>query len=95
MKKIVILVVVVAGVWLGVNYVRTGHLSFSPQVVSAAEERLHDLQKELDNVNAQINQAGRTAGMTGMDTTNDVQALMVKKEQLEKQISEARKSLGK
>jgi hypothetical protein len=95
MKKIVLLIVVVAGLWLGVNYVRTGQATFFPQTESAAEQRLHDLEKQLDDVNAQMNQAGRTAGLTGMDTTADVSALMVKKEQLEKAIAEAKKSLGR
>ena len=95
MKKLVLLIVLVVGAWLGVNYMRTGELAFLPKAASAAEQRLGLLEKELDGVNAQIAQAGRAAGMTGMDTTADVSALMVKKEQLEKAIAEAKKSLGR
>jgi hypothetical protein len=93
MKKLVLLVIVVAAAWLGVNYVRTGSLSFSPPAVNAEEEHLQALQRDLDDVNSQIASAGRAAGMTGMDTTSDVSALMVKKEKLEKEIAEARAKL--
>ncbi len=95
MKKLILLIVVVVGVWLGINYMRTGQLSFSPQTLSAEERVVRDLEKELDGVNAQIAQAGRAAGMTGMDTTADVGALMARKDALEKQIAEARKKLLK
>jgi hypothetical protein len=93
MKKLVLIVIVVAGVWLGVNYVRTGSLSFSPPAVSGPEEHLRALQHDLDDVNSQIASAGRAAGMTGMDTTSDVSALMAKKDKLEKEIAEARARL--
>jgi hypothetical protein len=93
MKKVVLLAIVVLGTWLAVNYVRTGQLSLSPKIESAAEQHLNDLEKELEGVKAQIGQAGRMAGMTGMDTTSDVSALMMKKERLEKEIAEARKKL--
>ncbi len=95
MKKLVLLIVLVAGVWLGVNYVRTGSLSFVPKTMSAEEEHLQALQRDLEDVKAQMNSAGRAAGMTGMDTTADVGALMAKKEKLEKEIAEARKKLGR
>jgi len=93
MKKLVLLVIVIGVAWLGVNFVRTGSLSFSPKTVSAEEEHLQALQRDLDDVNSQMASAGRAAGMTGMDTTSDVSALMVKKEKLEKEIAEARAKL--
>src|SRR5438445_2905139 len=40
MKKLVLLIVVVVGVWLGVNYMKTGDLSFFPKAISAEEEQL-------------------------------------------------------
>jgi hypothetical protein len=88
MKKVTLLVVLVVGVWFGVNYLKTGQWSLSPQ--NQEERTLRDLEKELAGVNAQISQAGRTAGMTGIDTSADVAALMKKKEDLEKRISAAR-----
>ncbi len=93
MKKLVVLLVVLAGLWLGVNYIRTGQLTLMPPSMSAEQQKVHDLEEELAGVNSQINSAGRAAGMTGMDTTQDVSALMVKKEKLEKEILEAKKKL--
>ena len=93
MKKVVVLIVLALVVWLGYNYFQTGEVSLFPRTVSAEEKALTALEKDLADVNAQMAQAGRAAGMTGMDTTSDVSALMAKKDQLEKQISEARKKL--
>lgn len=93
MKKIILLVVVLVGIWLGVNYVRTGRFSFLPTALSAEELHVRDLEKQIADINAQMAQAGRTAGMTGLDTTQDVSALMQKKERLEKELEAARKKL--
>jgi len=93
MKKLALLIVVLVVVWLGVNYVRTGQLSFMPTSLSAEEQHVRDLEGELKGVEDQMSQAGRTAGITGMDTTADVSALMVKKDKLQKELEEARKKI--
>ena len=90
MKKLIVLALVALAVWLGINYVRTGRLSLSPSAASPAQQHLQDLEAEMKAVESQIEQAGRAAGMTGMDTTADVGALMARKQKLEKQIAEAR-----
>jgi hypothetical protein len=91
MKKVVILAIAVVAFWLGFNYYRTGKVGFSGSTLSAEAQKLQDLEQELASINAQIAQAGRTASMTGMDTTGDVSALMEKKAKLEKEIAEAKK----
>ena len=93
MKKVVLLIVVLVGIWLGVNYVRTGQFSLMPAAVRAEEQHVRDLRQQIAALKEQMEQAGRTAGMTGMDTTHDVSALMVKKEKLEKELQEAEKRL--
>ena len=93
MKKVVLLIVVLVGIWLGVNYVRTGQFSLMPTTVGAEEQHVRDLEQQITAINDQMSQAGRAAGMTGMDTTQDVSALMAKKEKLEKELVEARKKL--
>ncbi len=93
MKKVVLLIVVLVGIWLGVNYVRTGQFSLMPTTLSAEEQHVRDLEQQIKAINDQMSQAGRAAGMTGMDTTQDVSALMAKKEKLEKELVEARKKL--
>jgi len=94
MKNLLVVIAVVAVVWLGVNYEKTGQLTFFPKTVSMEELRVQDLEKSIADLQSQINQAGRSAGMTGMDTTADVSALMEKKADLEKQLVEARKKLA-
>src|SRR3989442_9155172 len=93
MKKLVLLIVVLVGIWLGVNYVRTGQFSFLPTALSGEEQHVRDLEKQIAAINEQMAQAGRAAGMTRMDTTQDVSALMEKKTRLEKELEEARKKL--
>src|SRR5882672_4656080 len=94
MKKLAILVVILVGVWLGVNYVRTGQFSFLPTALSPEEQQVRDLERDLAGVNQELAQSGRAAGMTGMDTTSDVSALMQKKEKIEKQLEEARRKVS-
>jgi peptidoglycan hydrolase CwlO-like protein len=93
MKKLVLLLVVAAVILLGVNYLRTGKIGFSSDVVSQAEQTLRDLEDKLAKVEAEITRAGRAAGLTGLDTTGDVAALVEEKERLEKAIAEARRKL--
>jgi predicted negative regulator of RcsB-dependent stress response len=90
MKKLIVLVVLALVVWLGVNYARTGKLSLMPAASSPEEQHLQELEAELKSIDSQIDQAGRAAGATGMDTTGDVSALMARKDKLVKQIEEAR-----
>ena len=90
MKKVIILALVAAAIWLGVNYARTGQISLFPKSASPSAQRLADLEAELAAVAAQIEQAGRSAGLAGMDTSGDVSALMARKEKIEKEIAALR-----
>ena len=56
MKKLVVLIVVLVGLWVGVNYMRTG--SLLPSALSAEEQHVRDLEREIANVNEQMAQAG-------------------------------------
>jgi hypothetical protein len=48
------------------------------------------MEAELASIEAQIAQAGRAAGATGIDTSADVSALTARKARLEKEIAAAR-----
>ena len=93
MKRVLLLIVVLVGSLLAVNYYRTGTWTLVPTTVSADERHLKDLEAQLRAVEAEMSQAGRTASMTGMDTTSDVSALLEKKQRLEKEIAEARRKV--
>jgi peptidoglycan hydrolase CwlO-like protein len=90
MKKLIVLVIVVLAVWLAVNYVRTGTLSLFPAAATAAEQEKRDLEAELSAIDAKIESAGRAAGLSGVDTTADVAALRVRREQIEKRLESLR-----
>lgn len=93
MKKLILIIAVLAVAWVGVNYLRTGHFTLSPPTQSAEERHLADLEDELAGIESQIAQAGRAAAMSGIDTTADVESLLKRKEELNKKIVEARKRL--
>ena len=93
MKKLILIIAVLAVAWVGVNYLRTGEFTLSPPTKSEEERHIADLEDELKQIESQIAQAGRGAAMAGIDTTADVDSLMKRKEQLEKEIAEARKRL--
>ncbi len=93
MKKLVFVIAAVAVLWVGYQYLQTGEFSITPVAMSEQEQRIHDLEEALHRVDAQIAQAGRSAGLTGMDTTAGVDSLVKQKEELERQIAEAKKNL--
>lgn len=95
MKKIVLLIVLGLGVWVGINYVKTGKVSLLPVELSAEEQELRDLEAELEAVDKQIAQEGRAAGLTGVDTTMAVSRLMERKKQLQERIDELRRKLAR
>jgi capsule polysaccharide export protein KpsE/RkpR len=94
MKRLILVVVAVVAVWLGLNYARTGRLALFPSAGTPAEQHVKELEQELASIESQIASAGRTAGITGMDTTGDVSSLTARKADIEKQLVEARKAIG-
>lgn len=94
MKKLILLVVLALGVWVGINYVKTGKISVLPVELTAEEQDLRDLEAELKSIDKQIGQESRAAGMTGMDTTASVSRLMERKKKVEKKIEELRRKLS-
>jgi len=94
MKKLIFLVVLALGVWMGINYVNTGKISVLPVELTEEEQELRDLEAELKSIDKQIGQESRASGMTGMDTTAAVSRLMEKKKKVEKRIEELRRKLS-
>jgi hypothetical protein len=95
MKKLVFLIIVGAGIWLGVNYVKTGQLTLFPPKLSAEEQELKDLEAQLEAVKAKMAAEGRAAGMTGMDTTSAVSGLLEEQKRLEARIAALKSKLGR
>ncbi|MFQ5702023.1 MAG: hypothetical protein ACE5HU_09285 [Acidobacteriota bacterium] len=68
MKKLLFLATLIAAGILGYNY-------FVHVTPASAEERaLAELEHQFDSANSAMMQAGRTAGVSGIDTTADIEA---------------------
>ena len=93
MKKLILIIAVLAVAWVGLNYLRTGEFTIFPSTMSEEERHIADLQEELARIESQIAQAGRAAGMTGMDMTADVDSQLKRKEEIEKELAKALKQL--
>ena len=88
MKRVLIVVIVAAAgfiVWN--NFI-------APRSAEASESRLADLEKQLEAARSEMMQAGRTAGMSGMDTTADVEAAANEVERIEGSLKMVMKDLA-
>lgn len=95
MKKLLILIVLALAVWVGINYVRTGKISLFPAEVSAEQKEIQDLEEELKSIDKQMAEAGRAAGLTGIDTSSDVSGLMERKQRIQERLAELRAGAGR
>ncbi|UCF69120.1 MAG: hypothetical protein JSV80_07505 [Acidobacteriota bacterium] len=74
MKKVFILAAVLVMAVVGFNYMTTGELTLMPASSLSDEERqLNDLRDEFADAQRQVASASRSAGLSGLDTTVDVQ----------------------
>lgn len=78
MKKLLVLVAVVAVGLVVYNYATTGTVALLPPSLSmSADERaVADLEQRFEDARREVSQAGRGAGLTGMDMTGDADAAM-------------------
>lgn len=68
MKKLLLVALVVAGGVIGYNHF------LNPAPASADERVLSDLERRFDAASQQMAQATRSTGMSGLDTTADIEA---------------------
>src|SRR5262245_14443081 len=88
-KKLVLAVAVIVVALVGYNYMTTGSLSLMPSSSSSPEDRqFQSLEARVQSAGAAITRAGQTAGLSGMDTTGDVERAMNQLEQVEKEIQD-------
>ena len=95
MKKILVVVAVLAAALVAYNYVSTGRLTLVPaMMVSQDEQALRSLEDRFSAATRQYQQAARTAGLSGLDTTADANAALTSLRQIDKELRALRKRLS-
>ncbi len=92
MKKLLALVVFVVIVGVAANYLIKGGLPFMKSL-SGEEQQVNSLRSELRAAQQEYRQAGRAAGMTGMDTTADASAILAKVDRIETKVKNLKTTL--
>jgi hypothetical protein len=86
-QKIVLLVVVIVVGLLAFNYFTTGELRLLPGESGSGDEReLNRLRGDFRAAAREFRQAGRSAAVSGLDTTDAASAALAAVERVEKQV---------
>jgi hypothetical protein len=87
MQKIVLIVVVIVLGLLAYNYFTTGELSLMPGGAASDDgAELNRLRGEFRAAAREFRQAGRSAGVSGLDTTDQASAALAAVERIEKAV---------
>src|SRR5262245_1009570 len=88
-KRLVLAVVLAAAAVFAYNYITTGQLTLIPsKPMSDQEKELSDLEARLKSAVREYAQAGRAAGLSGMDTTSAAEAARVEVQQIQKRLDD-------
>jgi len=86
-KKIGLAAFLFVAALAGYNFVTTGNLTLIPSAHESPEmQHMNALDARVSELGNQITKAGQMAGMSGMDTTGDVEHAMNDLEKTEKEI---------
>lgn len=92
MKNLITIVVVVVVALVAYNYFQTGEFSLMPGGgMSDEEKQLNSLKGEFRRATQSYRQAGRSAGVSGMDTTSDAAAALQTVDGVERDVKQLRK----
>src|SRR5262249_603229 len=88
-KRLVLALVLAVAALFAYNYITTGKLALIPSNnLSDQEKELPDLEARLNAAVRQYAQAGRSAGLSGIDTTSDAEAARVEVQKIQKSLDE-------
>ncbi len=94
MKKIVLLVLLLLGAMMVYNYTATGELTLLPRgPLSGEEQELQRLERDFERAAQEFNQALRSAGLAGLDTTGDADAAMQEVQRIERKLDQLMRRL--
>lgn len=84
MKKLLVLILLLVGAVLIYNYTTSGEIAFLPSApLTGEEQELQRLERKFETAAAEFDQALRSAGLAGLDTTGDADAAMREVERIE------------
>ena len=88
-KKIAAGIALAAVALIAFNYVSTGEITLIPTTPLSAEARqLSQLHDRFVTATHRLNQAGKAAGATGLDTSSDAQAALTELDSIERELKE-------
>lgn len=95
MKKLVVLIAVLAAGMLVYNYATTGKVSLLPPSFSMSDDEraVQALEERFEDARVQFSQAGRAAGLSGMDTSGDADGAMRSVERIATELADLQKRL--
>lgn len=92
MKNLIAIAVVVVVALVAFNYFQTGEFSLLPGGgMSQEEKELNRLKGEFRRAAQAYRQAGRAAGVSGLDTTSDIEAALQTVDGVERDVKALRK----
>ena len=92
MKKVLALVAFLVIVGVAANYVIKGGLPFM-QSLSEEEQEINRLRGELRAAQTEYRQAGRAAGLSGIDTTAEAEAALAEVDRIAAELRELKREL--
>ena len=95
-KRLVLALVLAAAALVVYNYISTGRIALIPTATLSAQDReINELEARVKQAVRQFGQAGRAAGLSGMDTTADAESARVEVQDIQRRLDElARKATG-
>ena len=93
MKKVLFMVVLLVIVGVGASYLSTGGLPFM-QPQSEEEQELAALRSDLRAARQEYQQAGRAAGMSGLDTTAEAETALREIDRIAEELKDLEEKLS-
>ena len=89
MKRVILVVLLAVGALMTYNYTKSGKFTLLPPgPVTGEEQELRRLEKDFDTASKEFNQALRSAGLGGLDTTSDAEAAMNEVRRIERRLND-------
>ncbi len=85
-KKVILFIILIVIAFFVYNYFRTGQFTLFPVSSSEGNHALKMLEDDFHNAAQSIAQAERSAAVSGLDTTSDVEAALASIRKIEREL---------